>query len=198
MQKESTKRKPFGVFAIAVMVVAVLVSSPAFAEGSLPQLNVATFPSQLFWLAVCFVLLLLLAKGLLLPRVSGAIQTRGDKIKNDIEQADEISAQARELIVSYEKALLQARSRGQSLLSTRVMEANKHFNEAMTSQASDIVRRTNEAEHRILKERNSVLARLEDDAYVLVQECMKHFTGSEIAIDDAKKAVHMAKEGEAL
>ncbi len=42
----------------------------------MPQLDVETFPSQMFWLAVTFILLYLLMSRVGLPRLSAAIEAR--------------------------------------------------------------------------------------------------------------------------
>jgi F-type H+-transporting ATPase subunit b len=73
--------------------------TPKHESGGLPQLQFEHWGGQIVWLLLIFaVLYTVLSKGLL-PRVSGAIETRGAKIAGDIADArrlkDEAEVQAR-------------------------------------------------------------------------------------------------------
>ena len=66
----------------------VLPLSEAYAEGQksagLPQMDISTFPSQLFWLIITFTVLYLFMWKFVIPRLSTTIEERQDKISNDI------------------------------------------------------------------------------------------------------------------
>ena len=60
----------------------------------MPQLDFSTFPSQIFWLAVIFVLLYLLMARVALPRVSAMIDARKARIEGDLERAAQMKTEA--------------------------------------------------------------------------------------------------------
>jgi len=60
----------------------------------MPQLEVSTFVPQLFWLAITFVVLYLLMKGIGLPRVGGAIEARRRRIDDDLARAAQLKSEA--------------------------------------------------------------------------------------------------------
>ena len=75
----------------------------------MPQLDYATFPPQLIWLAITFVILYVLMSRLALPKVGGIIVARRNKIDGDLEKASAMKAEAEAVIAAYERALASAR-----------------------------------------------------------------------------------------
>ena len=56
----------------------------------MPQLDIETFPSQLFWLAVTFIVLYFLMSWIGLPRVTAAIDARRQRREDDLARAAEL------------------------------------------------------------------------------------------------------------
>ncbi len=79
----------------------------------MPQLDVSTFPSQIFWLAVFFVVLYLLMARLALPKIEKIIEERRNRVDGDLDKAGEMKTEAEAVIAAYEKALLDARHQAQ-------------------------------------------------------------------------------------
>ena len=60
----------------------------------MPQLDPASFPSQLFWLAVCFGTMLLVLSVFVLPRITRTLTARQGQIDGDLEAAEKLRADA--------------------------------------------------------------------------------------------------------
>ena len=75
---------------ILVQIFILLLSSHTIfaAEGQgstgLPQMDITTFPSQLFWLVITFAILYIFMWRVVIPKLSTTIEERKDKISNDI------------------------------------------------------------------------------------------------------------------
>jgi|SRR5581483_4693301 len=80
-----------------------------------PPFDTQTFPSQLVWLAISFVLLYLLMAKIALPRVAAIFEERSKRISGDIKAAQDFKEQSDAAHMAYEKALADARSRAQSI-----------------------------------------------------------------------------------
>lgn len=83
-------------------------------KAGLPQFDVTTFSSQLFWLLITFVMLYVYFAKKALPALSSAIDARKTTIKNDIDAANKISAEVDTLQTDYEAAMTNARSDARS------------------------------------------------------------------------------------
>src|SRR5215470_9040960 len=86
-------------------------------HGVFPPFDKETFPSQLFWLAICFVALYLITARLVQPRVSGIIEGRRKQVAGDLAEASRFKTESEQALAAYEKALADARSRAQTIAS---------------------------------------------------------------------------------
>lgn len=81
----------------------------------MPQLDPASFTSQLFWLTVSFVVLYVLLARFLLPRVQSVLTLRAETISSDVGAASRMKTEAESARDSYEKTLSNARARAQQM-----------------------------------------------------------------------------------
>src|SRR5260370_26199969 len=79
----------------------------------MPQLAVPPFPSQIFWIAVFFVVLYLLMSRVALPKIEKIVEERRNRVDGDLDKAGEMKTEAEAVIAAYEKALLDARHQAQ-------------------------------------------------------------------------------------
>jgi F-type H+-transporting ATPase subunit b len=97
------------------MAAEIKTHTEAPAHGVFPPFDKETFPSQLFWLAICFVLLYVVTARLVQPRVSGIIDGRKNRISGDLAEAARFKSESEQAMVAYEKALADARARAQAI-----------------------------------------------------------------------------------
>ena len=84
----------------------------------------STFPSQLIWLAVSFVLLYVLMSKIALPRIGAIFAERSKRIGDDLKAAQGFKEQSDAAHAAYEKALADARARAQAIANaTREQQA---------------------------------------------------------------------------
>ncbi len=84
-------------------------------HGGFPPFQKDTFASQLFWLAIAFVLLYVLMSKVALPRVGAIIDARRARIDGDLSEANRLKVGAEEAMAAYEKGLAEARGRAQTI-----------------------------------------------------------------------------------
>ena len=89
--------------------------APGVQHGAFPPFNAHTFPSQIVWLVISFVLLYALMAKWALPQVAGVVEGRQKGIANDLAEADRLKRQSEEAVNAYEKALADARANAQAI-----------------------------------------------------------------------------------
>jgi F-type H+-transporting ATPase subunit b len=89
--------------------------APSGGHGGFPPFNSQTFPSQLVWLVITFVVLYALMAKWALPQVGRVIDARQKRIADDFAEADRLKGQSDEAVAAYEKALADARARAQAI-----------------------------------------------------------------------------------
>ena len=73
-----------------------MIGLPVAAQAAgMPQFDVKSFPSQVFWLVVCFAVLYVLMAKLVLPRIGRTIESRESKIQSDLDAAQKANDAAR-------------------------------------------------------------------------------------------------------
>ena len=80
-----------------------------------PPFEKQTFPSQLFWFALIFIVLYLLMSRIALPRIGSILEDRRKQVEGDLAEAQRLKEASDAAIAAHEKALAEARVRAQAL-----------------------------------------------------------------------------------
>lgn len=96
--------------------IILLASGVAHAQSSIPQMNQASYPGQLVWLGISFVLLYAIVAGFIAPRVRGVLQHRKRAIADAIAKAEELKATASATKGDFEAVGAEARSQAAALI----------------------------------------------------------------------------------
>ena len=89
-----------------------------------PPFESQHFPSQIFWLAVMFLLLYVLMSRIALPRIASIFAERSKRIGDDLAAAQRFKEQSEAANTAYHKSLADARSRAQGIANdTREQQA---------------------------------------------------------------------------
>jgi len=159
-----------------------------------PQLDVATFLPQIFWLAVLFALLYGLVSRVALPRVSEVLQARRERVEADLGRARALSKEAEETLAAYEAAMAVSRAKAHALIveaTQAAAAAAASRNEAVTA---ELAAETAAAEARIAEAGRQTEAEMQAVARELVRAASGRLAG--IAPGDAAIERALAAAGE--
>lgn len=161
-------------------------------KAGLPQLDLTTFASQIFWLAVSFVVLYVIISRIAAPKIGGVIEERAARIKGDLDAAADAKKASEAAIAGYEKALADARGRAaklsEEIRGKVVAEANARTETAEKQLAADMQK----AEGRISEMRSAALARLSTIARDTAADIVQKLTGDTAPAADLDAAVTAA------
>lgn len=199
MRNAWSRGTAFGAAALAGLLAAPALATndghdPAGA-GGLPQLDVHTYPTQIFWLVVTFVILYLIMSKVALPRIAEVLEERQERIADDIETAERLRSEAATVQAEYEKALAEARSKAQELFRETADVLAKEQAEADAEAAKKLARKTKTAETRIAKQRTEALESLRTVASETAAAATAKLIGVEPSADAVGKAVEAAVGG---
>jgi F-type H+-transporting ATPase subunit b len=104
----------------------------------MPQFDIGTFPSQIFWLAICFSFLYMMMHFYIVPTIDGILVTRKNRIARDSEQAQIARKEAEAAKQAHKQALEKAHQqamamvegiiiRNKELAAARNAEMEKHI-----------------------------------------------------------------------
>jgi F-type H+-transporting ATPase subunit b len=152
----------------------------------MPQLDFATYPQQLVWLAITFIVLYLLMWKLGLPRVSGLIEARRKRIDDDLARASEIKDEAEAAMAAYQRTLAEARAQAQATVRERTDRFAAEAAERQRQVAAALAEQTREAEQQIAAAKERAFAEIRDVAVEVARSVSEKLTGA--AVDEAKLA----------
>jgi F-type H+-transporting ATPase subunit b len=186
-------------FKTSVAFATVLTPSLALAAeeggGGMPQLDVTTFPSQLFWLAIAFSVLFILMWKVAVPRVGDVIEAREQKIRADLERAEQLRDEIAETEAEVEKALSTARAEAQDIVRKAQEKINSDHAKKQEKLDAELSERVAEAESRINAAREEAMASVKDVARDVAAASIEKLTGDKADDAAVSKAVDGAAKG---
>lgn len=76
----------------------------------MPQLDVTTYSSQVFWLVLCFSVLLIFAKSYIIPKMDSVILDRMRYVDSILAQASELTEKAERINEESERSIFRAKA----------------------------------------------------------------------------------------
>ena len=142
----------------------VLPLSGAYAEGQksagLPQMDISTFPSQLFWLIITFTALYLFIWKFVIPRLSTTIEERKDKISNDINDAENLNSEASKILENYDDKMNSASLESNEIVSSSKATMNEYLDKLKKDNEIKINAMITESEKKFINKNNSLNRKL--------------------------------------
>lgn len=157
--------------------------------GGLPQLNAATFPSQIFWLIVSFGVLYWLLSRKALPRVEDILTARQERLTADLDQAASLRSEAEAALRRHETMLADAHATAAAAIKATqdrlMVEASKRQAEL----DGELNAKLAEAEARIKAAKDAALGEIEGVAAEAASAAVRRLTGIEVAGEEARATV---------
>jgi F-type H+-transporting ATPase subunit b len=154
-----------------------------------PPLQVETYASQIFWLALTFALLYVLMSRVGLPRVGGILEARRQHIEGNLAEARRLKDESDAAIAAYEKALADARGRAQALANQSRESSAAEAERARKALDETLNTRLAEAEQAIAARRTAAMAQVQDIAIETAAAIVERLTGRAPAGGDIANAV---------
>jgi len=136
----------------SLFFIFVLASIAQSAEsGGMPQLNPEYWLSQIFWLILAFGGMFIILSKIILPKISGNLESRKSQILENIELAEKQREESEIKVGEYEKIILNSKN-----------EAKNYFNDARKKVLKDINEKREHLESKINEEIKSAEKEIND------------------------------------
>ena len=139
-------------------------TSPAFSadaahksSAAIPHMDVASFASQLFWLAISFGLLYFIMSRIALPQIHDILERRQNTVQGNLEKAAKLRDEAEDIQIAYDKALRQAENHAQEFLNNALDDLNKKNTEKLSTAMDATVDKIQKAEEKITKQKEEAV-----------------------------------------
>jgi F-type H+-transporting ATPase subunit b len=196
-QRKSYRLVPLAIAAMAMPHATALAAGAS--EPGLPQLDIATWPSQLFWLVVLFAAGYVVMAKIVTPRIGTVLEERRQTVEGDLDKARHASAEAATIREKYEADLNTARGEAADVARAAAAEASKNVEAAEAKTAKKLAEKVAKAEAKLAEAKNSALANLNEVAAAAAIEAVSQVAGLTATAAQAGKtadkiAAGMAKQ----
>jgi|GEM_PF-3274490 len=161
MVNSVVRRSPY-----CTMICILFAASDVSAAGSLPQLDVTTYSSQIFWLVIAFLLLFVFLTRYSIPRIGSLLEARQDRMVADIESSEALKQKAevartkyRSIVDDFNKEMLGIHSSYEHELE----KYREEVKEATSIKIESMVRRNVEEMELLRKELEGSLQEVSED-----------------------------------
>ena len=160
----------------------------------MPQLDFSVFPSQFFWLTICFFSLLFIMSKFIIPKTGEMINLRKEKIDSELDKAAALKEQVEIGIARYEQALREANQKASVAMQKTKDELNDTVNRKQSDLAARLSVEVAEGEKKIAAAKAKAMQKVEDMAAGLAVDVLNKIGLSGIKEDVAKRALNSLKK----
>lgn len=155
----------------------------------MPQIEISSFASQIFWLIICFGTLYYLLSRKALPRVAEILEARQDRIAADLDEAQRLRIEAEAALSEYEAVLAQAHAQAQTLLSETLARLQADAAARQVELDRQLAEQVRVAEARIAEAKQTALKELRGSAATVAQAAAAHLAGLKVTKKAAEAAL---------
>ncbi|NCC22359.1 MAG: hypothetical protein EOM26_07840, partial [Alphaproteobacteria bacterium] len=147
------------------------------------------FVSQLFWLAVAFLVLYLWFSRKTLPEISGVLENRREHIQSDLDTADRLTREAEQVQEMYEKSLEKAREQAARIIADMDESLKVRTSQTLGSFRERADREIAMAESRISRAKSAAMAQVNVIAAEVAGDVAARIADISVDQKDALRAV---------
>jgi len=140
----------------------------------MPQLEISTYITQVFWLLVTFISFWLIMDKVIIPKISEKIEMRKRKYDDFIQKAEEINQKALASLQQYEERLAVAKKNASEQIAKNEQELKQIIVAQEEKINQQLKKKIAEKEKVLAKEKAEILKDLDkiskETAYLLLQE----------------------------
>ena len=177
---------------IAIINVKIAIASEA--KTGLPQLDLNTYPSLMFWSIVSLIIGFILMKYLVTPNIKSILNSRETNVQNDLVKAKTSNQEAEKIKQSIIKDQEDIRSRSQKIISNSLLESKQTIEKKDKEISAKLELKVSEAENKILQTQNIVINEVVSSAEEITANIVKKFTNIKYDKSNIRKAIKLASK----
>ena len=140
----------------------------------MPQLDVSSYISQMFWLLLSFCVLWFLLSAFIVPKLADVVEQRKRKIDEYVQKAEALNAQAQQSLEKYNETIAMAEKQAEEDKNKGKEELKAYLQKTEANMAERLNKKIADNEFMLATEKSNTLQQIEviaqDLAYQIVQK----------------------------
>ena len=175
-----------------ILFLSILVTNSGFAyasEKGLPQLDLETYPSLIFWSIISLLIGYILMAFIVTPSIQSIINLRETNIQNDLIKAKNSNEEAQVIKNTLSNKQEEIKLNSQNIINQAISEAKTLLDNSEKKILNKMNVKILEAEQKIHKSKNEVISELLNNAEDITRDIIQKFTSIEPLSKDIKQTV---------
>lgn len=156
----------------------------------MPQFDVSTYASQLFWVIICFSILYFLLRTKVIPRFNKIIQDRWDHTGGMENESENIKLQAGELKKKCETCIEEAKTKSLLLISETTKKTRLHVTQKRSEFSDSVQKRLSECKKKLEQEEVNSKSLILDKLSLVVIEAVEKSSKGVISRDHIERKTY--------
>jgi|TARA_B110000967_G_scaffold63566_1_gene65463 F-type H+-transporting ATPase subunit b len=175
-----------------ILFLSILSTNSGFAyasEKGLPQLDLETYPSLIFWSIISLLIGYILMAFIVTPSIQSIINIRETNIQNDLIKAKNSNEEAQIIKNTLSNKQEEIKLNSQNIINQAISEAKTLLDNSEKKILNKMNVKILEAEQKIHKSKNEVISELLNNAEDITRDIIQKFTSIEPLSKDIKQTV---------
>ena len=179
-------------FLTSIFIINVETVIASEAKTGLPQLDLNTYPSLMFWSIISLIIGFALMKYLVTPNIKSILNSRETSIQNDLVKAKTSNQESEKIKQSIIKSQEDIKSKSQKIISDAILESKQSIEKKEKEISAKLELKVSEAEKKIIDTQNTVINDVINVAEEITADVVKKFTNIKYDKSNVKKAIKLA------
>ena len=179
-------------FLTSILIINVETVIASEAKTGLPQLDLNTYPSLMFWSIISLIIGFALMKYLVTPNIKSILNSRETSIQNDLVKAKTSNQESEKIKQSIIKSQEDIKSKSQKIISDAILESKQSIEKKEKEISAKLELKVSEAEKKIIDTQNTVINDVINVAEEITADVVKKFTDIKYDKSNVKKAIKLA------
>ena len=179
-------------FLTSMFIINVETVIASEAKTGLPQLDLNTYPSLMFWSIISLIIGFVLMKYLVTPNIKSILNSRETSIQNDLVKAKTSNQESEKIRQSIIKSQEDIKSKSQKIISDAILESKQSIEKKEKEISAKLELKVSEAEKKIIDTQNTVINDVINVAEEITADVVRKFTDIKYDKSNVKKAIKLA------
>ena len=163
-------------------------------KAGLPQLDLNTYPSLIFWSVVSLITGYILMKYLVTPNIKSILNNRETNIQNDLVKAKTSSQETEKIKENIINSQTELKSRSQLILNKALSETKQNIEKKEIDLNKKLNEKVLKAEQQIMETQKLVIKELLDNSEELTAKVIQNLTDLKYDKVEGKRAINTASK----
>ncbi len=155
----------------------------------MPQFEIITYPSQIFWLIICFLFLCAVMARYLVPRLAATLEAREQRLQQDRDQAKLLASKEEALRQENLARLAEARGKAHLHIHHALTEAHHNKSRRMAVMDEELIVKTKKVREGLEIQTQKILKNVEPLVSQVVMATAQRVLGQPLTRSQVKEVI---------